>query len=281
MGYGMTEERFAFGKNWHRFVEANLNEERIGISGSYMMNFLELTELTGKSFLDIGSGSGIHSLAAVRVGANPVMSFDYDPDSVAATKAVKETMQPAADFWMIEQGSVLDSEYMQSLGQYDLVYSWGVLHHTGDQWTAIRNASERVATSGLFYLALYSADVQIDPPPEYWLEVKQRYVAAGKWKRNWMVLWYLWRFSLCKNPFRLPALLRTMKEYQKSRGMSYLTDVRDWIGGWPMEFSHDQDVIDLFEEELGFELVKIFQGEANTEYLFRRVTSPIPEAKFR
>ena len=267
----MTEERFAFGKNWHRFVEANLDEERIGISGSYMMAFLELDELTGKSFLDIGSGSGIHSLAAVRAGANPVISFDYDDDSVAATRAVKEAKQPEADFWKIEQGSVLDSAYMQSLAQYDLVYSWGVLHHTGDQWTAMRNASERVAPGGLFYLALYSADVQVDPPPEFWLDVKQRYVTAGTWKRNWMVLWYLWRFAMHRNPLRLPALLKTMKEYRRSRGMSYLTDVRDWIGGWPMQFSHDKDVIELFQAELGFKLVKIKQGEANTEYLFRLI----------
>lgn len=85
-----------------------------------------------------------------------------------------------------------------------------------------------------------------------------------------MVLWYLWHFSLGRNPLRLPELFKIMREYRKSRGMSYLTDVRDWIGGWPMEFSHDQDVIDLFRNELGFEMQKIKQREANTEYLFRR-----------
>ena len=273
----MKEERFAFGKNWHSFVQASLNEERIAVSGRYMLDFLGVEDLDGKSFLDIGSGSGIHSLAALRAGAREVLSFDYDADSVAATQAVKATKAPVDDRWRIERGSVLDEEYLDGLGRYDIVYSWGVLHHTGNQWLAIRNASERVAPGGIFYIALYSADMHVDPPPEFWLDVKRRYIASGQLKRNWMVLWYLWRFSLHGNPLRIPRLWRTMKEYRKSRGMSYLTDVRDWIGGWPMEFSHDRDVVELFQKELGFDLLKMKQGEANTEYLFRR-RDPVPSA---
>lgn len=265
----MTEKRFAFGKNWQQFVETKLSDERIDISGSHMLHFLDKEDLEGTTFLDIGCGSGIHSLAAVNAGAERVHSFDYDPYSVRTTERVKEAKAPNASTWTIEQGSVLDKGYMAGLGLYDIVYSWGVLHHTGDQWAAMRNASECVVPGGLLYIALYSADVHTDPPPEFWLEVKQRYVDASRLARARMVLWYLWRFDLGGDPFRLPVLIRKMREYRNSRGMSYLTDVRDWIGGWPMEFSRDQDVLDFFAE-LGFELVKIKQGEANTEYLFRR-----------
>ncbi len=266
----MSEERFAFGRNWRDFIDKNLSEERIGISQSYMLDFLDRDNLEGLSLLDIGCGSGLHSLAAIRAGADEVLGFDYDQDSVDTTKLVKQEKTPAADNWRIEQGSVLDKAYLNSLGQYDLVYSWGVLHHTGDQWNAIRNAGQRVKPGGLFYIALYSADAQIDPPPEFWLDVKQRYIKAGRLRKFGMEIWYLWRFSLGKNPRRIPGLIKTMREYRKSRGMSYMIDVRDWLGGWPMEFSHDEDVLKFCRDELSMELVKIKQGEANTEYLFRR-----------
>ncbi|MCB1923403.1 MAG: class I SAM-dependent methyltransferase [Gammaproteobacteria bacterium] len=270
----MADERFAFGKNWHNFVDTNLDDDRVEISRRYLLDFLERDDLNGVRFLDIGCGSGIHSLAAVRSGAAEVFSFDYDADSVAATRAVKDAKARDAVNWHIERGSVLDEDYMAKLGQYPLVYSWGVLHHTGDLWRAIRNACTCVEPGGLLYIALYSADMHVDPPAEFWIDVKKRYVAGGAIKRNWMMLWYLWRFSLGKNPRRVPELMRTMRDYRKSRGMSYLTDVRDWIGGWPMEFSRDQDVIDLLRDELGFEVVKQKTGEANTEYLFRLGTKP-------
>lgn len=51
--------------------------------------------------------------------------------------------------------------------------------------------------------------------------------------------------------------------------MSLLVDVRDWVGGWPMEFTYDADVI-AFVAARGFALENIKTGEANTEFLFRK-----------
>jgi 2-polyprenyl-3-methyl-5-hydroxy-6-metoxy-1,4-benzoquinol methylase len=136
-GMEQRELRFEFGKNWSAFLPV-LNEERIGIAETSLKAALGVENLHGKSFLDVGCGSGLFSLAAVRLGAT-VHSFDYDPQSVAAAAELKRRYCPNAEHWSIEQGSVLDRTYLWRLGQFDIVYSWGVLHHTGDMWRALEN----------------------------------------------------------------------------------------------------------------------------------------------
>jgi SAM-dependent methyltransferase len=260
--------RFEFGKNWHNFIQKNLTDERVDIAKRHILDFIGRNDLNGISVLDIGCGSGLHSLAAIRAGAAAVRCFDYDPNSVRATRYVQSRSGNPPN-WTVEQGSVLDDAYMEALGVYDLVYAWGVLHHTGDVWHALRNTVARAKPGGLLYLALYSADVQIDPPPQFWLDIKRRYV-GGRWlTRRQLELWYIWRYELGGQLKGWSAVLKRAREYKKSRGMSKLTDIRDWLGGWPMEFVYDKDVV-AFVEPLGCELQKMKTGEANTEFLFRR-----------
>ena len=263
-----SEARFEFGHNWYDFIRKNFGAEKVKLSQEHMLSFLKRTDLSGLSFLDIGCGSGLHSIAALQAGAGLVYSFDYDQDSVNATVYVKQQIGEP-DSWTIEQGSVLDDDYMAHLAQFDLVYSWGVLHHTGDVWHALRNAAERVKPGGLLYIALYSADVQVDPPAEFWLDIKRKYVASGWLHRRQMDLWYIWRFYMNRRIWNLPRFFMRIREYEKGRGMSLFTDVRDWLGGWPMEFVYDADAI-AFCEGLGFKLKRLATGEANSEFLFVR-----------
>ena len=225
-------------------------------------------DLKGLSIIDIGCGSGLHSMAMFQSGAASIHGFDYDPNSVAATRMVQKIAGSPPN-WTVQQGSVLDDAFMASLPQYDFVYSWGVLHHTGDVWKAIRLAADRVKPGGLFYIALYSADVQKDPTPAFWLDVKQKYVTSGWLKRRQMDWWYVWRFMMHKNPARIPVVLKQMRDYRKNRGMNMFTDIRDWLGGWPMEFVWDAEAI-KFCEGRGFALKEIATGHANTEFLFER-----------
>lgn len=264
----MSEKRFEFGKNWLGFVKGSFSKEKVAVSKTHMMQFMKRESLDGLSFLDIGCGSGLHSLAAQQSGATTVHSFDYDPNSVEATRYVQAQMGDPGN-WTIEQGSVLDDEFMTLLPEYDVVYSWGVLHHTGDVWHAVRNAASRVKSGGILYIALYSADVQIDPPPQFWLDVKRKYVSAGPVTRRWMELWYIWRFQMHGNPLLFPLFVQRWWSYKKNRGMNIFTDIRDWLGGWPMEFVYDADVV-VFCQRLGFRLENIAIGHANTEFLFVR-----------
>jgi 2-polyprenyl-3-methyl-5-hydroxy-6-metoxy-1,4-benzoquinol methylase len=263
--------RFEFGENWLNFIRQNFSEEKLESSRKHMLSLMGVDSLQGLSFLDIGCGSGLHSLAAARSGASPVRSFDYDPKSVEATRYVKE-MTGAKGDWNITQGSVLDEAFLATLPRYDVVYSWGVLHHTGDVWRALANTVPLVAPGGLLYIALYAADVQKNPTPEFWLDVKKRYVAAGAFRRRLFEAWYIWRFMLGRSLIKTPLFIWRMLTEKRERGMNMLTDIRDWLGGWPMEFTWDADVV-AFCEKAGFTPVQVRTGEACTEFVFRHTAA--------
>lgn len=145
------KERFAFGKNWANFIK-KMSPERIEIAEESLCNMLDLEDLVGKSFIDVGSGSGLFSLAAKNKGAS-VTSFDFDEDSVWCTKQLKSNFHTDSKDWNICQGSILDKEFVASLGYHDIVYSWGVLHHTGQMWVGIENSLGLVKKNGLYFIA--------------------------------------------------------------------------------------------------------------------------------
>ena len=102
-------KRFEFGANWAKFLSV-VNEERIVQAEKSLEQLLPGT-IEGKTFLDIGSGSGLFSLAARRRGAL-VHSFDYDPQSVGCTQEMRRRFSPDESKWMIQQGSVLDPNFL-------------------------------------------------------------------------------------------------------------------------------------------------------------------------
>jgi SAM-dependent methyltransferase len=257
--------RYEFGKNWTRFVKTSANHERVDIAKRHILTFLGRDNLDGLNFLDIGCGSGIHSLAAYQAGAKKIHGFDYDEDSVNATNIMRRRAGEPQN-WTAERGDVLDDEYVASLGKWNFVYSWGVLHHTGDVWHAIENASKTVAKDGLFYIALYSEDVQSDP--QFWLDVKRKYNEASQPRRWLMEWWYVWNYVMGRDLLNMKEVLTRIVQHRFTRGMSFFADIRDWLGGWPMEFTRDADVIDYLTAR-GFENLNIKTGEACTEFLFR------------
>ncbi len=139
-------ERFTFGRNWASFLQT-LDESRIEQAELSLKTLLRLESLDGLRFLDAGSGSGLFSLAARRLGAT-VVSFDFDPQSVACTEELRRRFFPDSPDWSVLQGSVLDSSFLSSLGRFDVVYSWGVLHHTGQMWKALGNMPPLLLPTG-------------------------------------------------------------------------------------------------------------------------------------
>jgi len=265
----MTEEmRFGFGKNWEDYIKRHLNEERVDISRKHVLDFMNLQDLKGKTFLDIGCGSGLHSLAALRSGAERIFSFDYDSHSVQATKfAQKYAGNP--ENWVVTQGSILDDEFVKTIEPADIVYSWGVLHHTGNMWKAMDNTAKLAKKGSLLYIALYDYEIHVNPSADFWLDVKQKY-NQSTWlgKRGWE-WWYIWNFMLYKKLSNLPEVLARFMRYKESRGMAMYNDIKDWLGGWPMEFAKRPDV-KAWADRHGLEMLIMKTGEANTEYLFKK-----------
>jgi SAM-dependent methyltransferase len=262
-------ERYAFGSNWQRYLKSSFSEDRVEIARRHLLDFLKLDRLDGLRFLDIGSGSGIHSLAALRAGAAQVVSFDFDPQSVEATRSLHHAVGAPAH-WRISRGSVLDRAFLEHLGRFDIVYSWGVLHHTGDQWTALANAVERMTPEGCLYVALYAAEPHIKPSAEEWLAIKRRYNATSPLGRLIMETRHIWTHACGRRIANLPRLPALFRDYRKSRGMAMMADIRDWLGGWPMEFSSTREVLDRVRKDHGLGPANIAFGEANSEYLLTR-----------
>jgi len=260
-------EGFSFGRNWDRYVLEHFSEERVETSKRQLLEFLGVS-IEGKSFLDIGCGSGIHSLAAHRAGAARIVSVDVDPFSVRAARTVREKAGSPPS-WEVYEGSVLDLNFMSRIEPAEIVYSWGVLHHTGNLWEAMGNAAGKVLPGGLFHIAIYEKTAE----SPYWTDVKRRYNSASPARRRLMEWSYVYRtFLRTKSPAYLLRNLRYIRDYRKLRGMAFWTDVRDWLGGWPYEPATAEEVTGFCEGSLGFSTRKVKTGEANIEYLFSRGT---------
>lgn len=261
-------KRFEFGKNWNRFL-AVLNDERIFEAEKSLKEMLECDNLNGKTFLDIGSGSGIFSLAARRLGAK-VYSFDYDPQSVSCTSELRRRYFYDNDYWEIKEGSILDLEFIKSLGKFDIVYSWGVLHHTGNMWKALGNSLYTVKNGGLYFIAIYNDQGHAS---RFWKKIKQVYctgflgklVVSGIFFPYFMMIGFIIDVILLKNP------LNRYSRYMNNRGMSVFYDWIDWLGGYPFEVAKPEDIFDFCKRK-GFRLLKMktTNGLGNNQFIFRQ-----------
>ena len=265
----MEGKKFSFGKNWQVLLRG-LTEERVRIAEHSITDFLHMKDLEGKSFLDIGCGSGLFSQAAFNLKARTVVSFDYDPFSVECCNHLKEK-SGSPENWEVYEESVLDREFTSGLGKFDIVYSWGVLHHTGSMWEAIKNAAELVNKGGFLYITLYN---RTGWPfgSEFWLKVKMLYNSLPDAGKKTMEFSYLMSVMF-KNFLRLRNPLTEMKNYKSHRGMSWRTDITDWLGGYPYESATAEEVTDFMKANLpGFRLVNIKRTSSamgNNWFLFK------------
>ena len=246
-------ERFAFGENWRRFLSV-LDEDRIVRAENSLRGMLEVSDLHGKTFLDIGCGSGLFSLAARRLGAR-VHCFDFDPQSVACAQELRRRYFPEDPDWRIEQGSALDGGYLAGLGSFDVVYSWGVLHHTGSMWQALGNAADRVAPPGKLFIAIYNDQGQIS---NRWRAIKRAYNQLPDGLRFLVavpVLVHLyWRRTL--KDFLRGRPFETWRNEGKERGMSAWRDLIDWVGGYPFEVAKPEAILEFYLRR-GFTLTRL------------------------
>jgi len=261
-------QRFEFGKNWQHFLSV-LDDERIAEAERSLKDMLAVETLAGQTFLDIGSGSGLFSLAALRLGAKQVHSFDYDPQSVACTRELKRRYFPNTAHWTIERGSALDRQYLDTLGQWDIGYSWGVLHHTGDMWSALKNADLLVRRGGMLFISIY--DDQRDKSRR-WRRIKRLY-NKGTFGRRLVSVVFIPYFILrgfAIDVLRLRNPLLDYREYKKSRGMSKVHDWFDWLGGYPFEIAKPEEIFDYYRKR-GYSLEPLVTRDGGcNEFVFTK-----------
>jgi len=253
-------QSFSFGKNWQEFL-STVDEDVITAAGKDIEDWLGTENIRGKSIVDIGSGSGLSSLCIYHRGCRRLVSFDYDPHSVEATKLLAERVGPAEN-WEIFEGSILDEALIGRLGTFDLVHSWGVLHHTGDMWHAIENAIRLCAPNALLFISIYAGG---DLYEEH-LALKRRFNAADEGTKAEMVRIQMERTKCfynasgyCENTVRV------------NRGMTQYHDAVDWLGGLPYEVAHVSELL-LFGINRGLRPLRVCErGQGGCSvYLFKK-----------
>lgn len=268
-------KRFEFGANWSQFLSV-LDDSRIREAEKSLKQMLEVEDLRGQRFLDIGSGSGLFSLAARRLGAE-VHSFDYDPKSVACTAELRRRYFTDDDCWTVEEGSALDVDYLKSLGKFDVVYSWGVLHHTGQMWQALDNAQLPVAPGGKLFIAIYN---DTGRQSVRWRKIKRIYNALPQSLKLPFALGIVGvgqskALARALLTLRLGEFIRSWTQHGQNRGMSRWHDHIDWIGGYPYEVATPEEIFDFYRAR-GFILTKLKCSDLNyklgcNEFVFERV----------
>lgn len=266
----MTKQltRFAFGKNWRSYIQ-KLDEEKIQLAVDSLRVMLNKENFGGLRFLDAGCGSGLFSLAALRLGASEVVSFDVDSDSVECAQRLNERFGPLSQ-WHILHGSVLDEQFVSRLGRFDIVYSWGVLHHTGAMWQALRNIVDTVRPGGFLFLSIYNSQGVIS---KLWRIVKLLYNHAPQWARWCMASAYYLAILLVRTLSGILSRSPVRTWYKAApRGMNLWHDAIDWMGGYPFEVATPEALFDFFRDQ-GFQLekMKLARGSGCNEFVFAKI----------
>jgi predicted RNA methylase len=266
------KSHFSFGENWSQYAE-KIDETRIEQAEQSLLRLVGREAIEGRTFLDIGCGSGLFSLAAVRLGCRQLLAVDLDPKSVETTRRTL-SLHAADGNWDCRNISVFDLD-PATMGTFDVVYSWGVLHHTGAMYKAIAKVSKMVSPNGMLTLALYAKT----PFCGMWRVEKRIYSKSPKWVQRVIETAYIELVRL-RLALKGESLKKRREEYWKQRGMDMYHDTRDWLGGYPYESISPQEAMD-YMHELGFEPVRSFTepcigllGTGCDEYSFTKTSKP-------
>ncbi len=266
-----TPIQFDFGQNWQNFSANALTAERVRQARENFQELVAPLPVEGWTFLDIGFGQGLGLLTAAALGARSV-GCDINPKCAQVLQTNLHHFPELIAAPPVVVGSILDNSTLaaihreaQKIGgreSFEIVHSWGVLHHTGDMATAIRNASGLVAPGGHFILALYNRHWS----SRAWWLVKWLYVHSPRWVQRALITLFYPVIYLAK------WVVTGKNPKQQERGMNFYYDVIDWVGGYPYEYASREEV-ERTLAALGFRPVKFIAARVPTgcnEFVFER-----------
>jgi SAM-dependent methyltransferase len=267
----LSSERinFSFGENWKKYL-SSLDESAIRCAENSFTTFTRLSRLDDETFLDIGCGSGLNSLVAYRLGAKRVVSVDIDPHSVDCVTALRARFASGTNRWEILGGSALDHDFLDSLGRFSYVISWGVLMCTGSMWQGVDNVADCVEPGGKLHIAIYNEHKN----SARWLKVKR---LCNRFPRTVFpvlkVSFGLFVYARLLTRFQSP--IKYVRDYRQHRGMDFWRDIDDWFGGLPYEYCKPDQVIDFLRDR-GFTLMRLRTAASIgcNEFLFRSDSRP-------
>ena len=251
-GVIVGEKIFSFGENWKDFSSYSLTPERLEQAKRSLVDILGADDIKGKSFIDVGCGSGIFSICASILGAEKVVGIDVDPVCIEVSKRNAERYSPGQSRPEFMRVSILDDDSISRLGKFDVVYAWGSLHHTGNMWKAIKNSADLVKNGGILWLSIYNKHFT----SPIWKNIKQRYNRSSEFGKTILVYFFA-------GIFFLESLVSFKNPFEKMRGMDFIHDVVDWVGGYPYEYASPDEVIKRIEGE-GFRTKRFVPTSGHT-----------------
>lgn len=262
-------KNFDFGSNWEDFSKHRVDRERLELVSESLQSLMGNVSFVGKSFLDVGCGSGLFSLAAYRLGATKVIGIDVNPRCIEISETNRDFLAAGAPI-EFQIASALDLEQLKPLGSFDIVYAWGSLHHTGSMWNAVANVSKCVAPGGNLVLAIYKKHIT----SPIWKAVKWIYNQTPRIVQRVMILFFAGIIYIAK------FLVTRSNPLKKERGMDFWFDVIDWVGGYPYEYATASEV-ETFMTRSGFQLRRSVPASVPTgcnEFVFKKESSLVDSA---
>ena len=263
---------FDFGANWEEFSKRRIDRQRLEMACESLQFLLEKKSLAGKSFLDVGCGSGLFSIAAHQLGARKVVGIDVNPRCIETSQANRDLLAPGSTI-EFHVASALEPEQLKRFGKFDFVYAWGSLHHTGAMWNAVHNVSGCVAPEGILVMAIYNKHVT----SPVWKSIKWIYNQVPGLVQGFMILMFAGIIYVAK------LLVTGTNPLIKERGMDFWFDVIDWVGGYPYQYATYREV-ESFVTNQGFEMRRYISATVPTgcnQFVFDRKSATTNQNNFQ
>ena len=262
-------EAFDFGSNWRHYSARALTTSRVEGAREAFSVLTSGIELKSRSFLDVGFGQGLTALCAADAGA-AVYCLDVNPRCAEALELTSQYFLPEAkEKLTLISGSILSAIDVSQLREksgsgYDVVHSWGVLHHTGDMEKAFANCVGLVKPGGQLIVAIYNRHWS----SPLWGCIKRVYCRLPRIGQKTMIWLFVPVIYLAK------LLVTRRNPLEKERGMDFLVDIVDWVGGYPYEYATVDEVLDL-GTKYGLKMLRVAPARVPTgcnEFVFTKPT---------